>query len=151
MSAQTVITHAQSQGVTLRKPVSPTMQVNANDAWRALGDDIAPGLWWGIPVYVIREWITDALREGDYRTASAYSALIPREPLVKAPTGDVIRPAVIIGGHPVWDVVWASPRPAIQEWILEALREGDYASASELSGALHGPVPALPEGVKVLR
>lgn len=59
---------------------SLTREVDANVAWRALGDDIPMGASWGVPVYVVREWITEALRAGDYRTASVWSALLRRRP-----------------------------------------------------------------------
>jgi hypothetical protein len=59
-------------------PLSPTLEVDANVAWRTLGDDIPSDARWGIPVRIIRLWITDALRDGDYQTASVFSALITR-------------------------------------------------------------------------
>lgn len=89
MNANALIKHVQPQGVTLRKagdPVSPLMQVDVVPAFVALDGDAAPASsWWGVPVYVVRQWIAKALRRGDYRSAAAYSALIPRPtPLVKA-------------------------------------------------------------------
>lgn len=71
--------------------------------------------------------------------------------LAKPPSGDVIRPAVSMNGHPIWDVVYATPRPVIIAWIGECLAEGDYADASHLSRYLHAPAPVLPEGAMILR
>jgi hypothetical protein len=59
-----------------RPLLSPMAQADCIPAWRALGDDIQEGAWWGVPVWQIHEWITDALRKGDYQAASAYSAII---------------------------------------------------------------------------
>lgn len=89
MNANALIKHVQTQSVTLRKagdpvalpvaPVSPMMQVDVVPAWVALDGDAAPASpWWGVPVYVVRQWITKALGNGDYRRAAAFSALIPR-------------------------------------------------------------------------
>ena len=60
-------------------PLSPMTEIDVVPAWVALDGDSAPAAsWWGVPVFVVRNWITEALRKGDYRKASAFSALIPR-------------------------------------------------------------------------
>lgn len=96
MKAQTVITHAPTQGVTLRK-------------------------------------VTD-------RGTPAP---------VHAPAM-IHRPTVIIAGHPCWSRVWETPRAEVMVWIADAITQGDYAYAADLSAYAHGPAPALPDGVVVL-
>lgn len=78
-------------------PVSPMMQVDVVPAWVALEGDAAPASsWWGVPVYVIRQWVAKALRNGDYRKAAAFSALIPRPaPLVKSAPAPTPAPLVV--------------------------------------------------------
>lgn len=57
-------------------PFTPFGQVDFNDYLRALGETVPADAWWGVPVWQVREWITDALRVSDYQRASVWSALI---------------------------------------------------------------------------
>lgn len=63
---------------SITTPLSPYREVDVVPAWVALGDHTITASWWGVPVYVVRQWITSALRKSDYRTAAAFSALLPR-------------------------------------------------------------------------
>lgn len=56
--------------------LDPYAQVDFNDYSRAMGEDVPADTWWGVPVWQVREWITEALRVSDYRQASVWSALV---------------------------------------------------------------------------
>lgn len=75
---------------------SETQCVDANVVWRAMGQDIPADRWWGIPVWQVRMIIDEMLREGRYREAGLWSALI-----TPAPVAEPEPEPVIICSHPL--------------------------------------------------
>lgn len=62
-----------------REATSPLAEVDAVPVWRELHPgEYVPGAWWGVPVWVVREWVRDALRRGAYREAGLWSAALVR-------------------------------------------------------------------------
>lgn len=73
-------------GKTLVGPgsLSPFDEVDAVPVWRELhpGEGYAPDAWWGLPVWVVREFIRKALARGRYVEAGRWSAAIAERAVV---------------------------------------------------------------------
>jgi hypothetical protein len=113
-------------------------EVDAVPVWRILAPEeyFQPGARWTVPVWVIRDWVAESLRKGDYRAAGLWSAALGRETYpAPVPTS----PTVTICDRHLQSRV-PTPRPGRSSVTLDASLRGRMRNSQLLFRAgIAGP------------